>query len=97
MSDSQKYFTIPKLARRLGVTPASVREWIRRGLIEEPPALPVTGECAYPAEAAYRIEKWYLERASSGKTRGPKSAERRARARLLVASTSINGGEQRHE
>jgi len=97
MSESQKYFTIPRLARRLGVTPASVREWIGRGQIEEPPVLPVTGERAYSAKAADRIEHWYVERASSGKTRGPKSTERRERARFLVAARSNGAEEGRHE
>ena len=90
MPDSQKYFTIPRLARRLGVTPASVREWIARGQIEEPPVLPVTGERAYPAEAADRIERWYVTRAASGGTRGPGASLRRVRAQenLAVAAAS---------
>ena len=97
MLESQKYFTIPKLARRLGVTAASVREWIERGHIEEPPVLPVTGERAYSAKAADRIEDWYVERALSGKTRGPKATERRERARVLVAARSTSAEEGRHE
>jgi hypothetical protein len=96
MSDSYKYFTIPKLARRLGVTPASVREWIERGLIEEPHTLPVTGERAYPSKAADSIERWYMERAADGLTRGPHAAERRERARAWRAdrlAMSTAGGE----
>ncbi len=80
----ERYFTIPKLAARLGVTPPSVRLWIARGYIDPPPELPVTGERAYPSDIAERIERWFLERAAKGKTRGPGAAQRRetARARL---------------
>jgi hypothetical protein len=84
MSEHTRFFTIPKLARWLGITPASVRDWIRRGLVEEPPALPVTGERAYPAEAARRIQRWYIERAARGRTRGPGASDRRERAQTLL-------------
>ncbi len=83
---SDKYFTVPKLARQLGVTPASVREWILRGLIEEPPMLPVTGERAYTAEASARIERWYMGRVANGRTRGPGAAARRERAQAWFAA-----------
>ena len=80
----KRYFTIPRLAARLGVTPPSVRLWIARGYIEPPSELPVTGERAYPADVADRIEGWFLERAAGGKTRGPGARQRRetAKARL---------------
>jgi hypothetical protein len=78
MSDAWKYYTIPKLAQRLGVTPASVRQWISQGLIEAPPTLPVTGERAFGAAAAERIEHWYVERAAHGGTRGPGASRRRS-------------------
>lgn len=80
------YYTVPRLAKRLGVTPASVREWITRGYVEGPPTLPVTGERAYPAEAAGRIERWYIERASHGATRGPGASQRRELARARLAA-----------
>ena len=70
------YYTIPKLAERLGITPASVRDWIKRGRIEEPPELPVTGERGYSVKAADRIESWYLMQLAQGKTRGPGTATR---------------------
>ncbi len=85
MPDSPCYYTIPRLAARLGVTAGSVREWIARGHIEAPPALPVTGDRAYPAEAAARIERWYVERAAEGRTRGPGATKRRANARAKLA------------
>ena len=80
----KRYFTIPRLAARLGVTPPSVRLWIARGYIDPPPELPVTGERAYPSDVAERIEGWFLERAAKGKTRGPGARQRRetAKARL---------------
>ena len=70
------YLTIPKLAERLGITPASVRDWIKRGRIEEPPQRPVTGERGYSVKAAERIESWYLMQLAQGKTRGPGTATR---------------------
>ena len=84
MIDAPRYYSVPRLAKRVGVTPASVRVWINRGYIEAPPKLPVTGERAYPAEHAVRIERWYLQRAANGGTRGPGARQRRqdARARL---------------
>jgi len=88
MPQERRYYTIPKLAARLGVTPASVRDWIRRGYIEGPPTLPVTGERAYPAEAADRIVRWYAERAANGGTRGPGATERRSRAQEALASAT---------
>jgi hypothetical protein len=87
MEEELRYWTIPRLAKRLGVTPTSVRDWIARGLIEEPSTLPVTGERAYAAAAAERIERWYLRRAAAGKTRGPGSRDRRERARKQLAET----------
>jgi hypothetical protein len=81
MMQDPKYFTIPKLAERLGITPASIRDWIRRGRLEPPPELPATGERAYPAIQADRIERWYWMKVANGKTRGPGSEDRRARAR----------------
>lgn len=85
MSLNQRYFTIPRLAQRLGITPSSIRDWIQNGYVEAPPELPVTRERAYPAEAARRIEAWYADRAANGGTRGPGAKERRERARTLFA------------
>ena len=79
------YLTIPKLAERLGVTPPSVRDWIKRGRIEEPPKLPVTGERGYSVKAADRIESWYLMRLAQGKTRGPGTATRIQRGQAVAA------------
>jgi hypothetical protein len=69
-------YTMPQLARRLGVTRSSVRHWIARGFVEGPP---------FSAGAVARIEAWYLRRCVSGRTRGPKARERReaALARLF--------------
>ena len=79
----KRYFTIPRLAARLGVTPPSVRQWIARGYIDPPRELP-TGEHAYPANVADQIERWYMERAAIGKTRGP-GARQRAPLRRTVS------------
>ena len=87
---SAMYFSIPRLAERLGITPASVRLWIKSGYVEVPPELPVTGERAYPIEAAQRIERWYQKRAASGKTRGPGARKRRERARQSLSENSDN-------
>ena len=85
-----KYLSIPKLANRLGVTSASVRDWIKRGYIEPPLALPVTGERVYPAHTADHIERWYMERAANGGTRGPGAKERRELAREWLASAQTD-------
>ena len=84
----ERYFTIPKLAARLGVTPPSVRLWIARGYIDPPPELPVTGEHAYPANVANHIERWYMERAAMGKSRGPGARQRRETARARLSHRS---------
>ena len=88
-----KYLTIPKLARRLGVTPASVRNWIALGYIQAPSALPVTGERVYPADTADRIERWYMERAASGGTRGPGASARREHAGVWLAAHALQSSE----
>ena len=80
MSD-QPFFTIPQLARRLGVTLSSVRHWIGRGLIEEPAVHPATQDRVFSANSVKGIEMWYLRRCISGRTRGPGSRERRQAAR----------------
>lgn len=67
MSHTQEprtYVTIPKLAQGLGVTPASVRDWIRRGYIDPAAELPATGERACPAAMAAGIERCYGARAA---------------------------------
>lgn len=82
-------FTIPALARRLGVSSTTVRDWIERGEIEAPPhELPLSGESVYTSDEAERIEAWYLRRAS--RSRGPGAKERRQRAAeaLVAPSTS---------
>ncbi len=83
------YETIPKLAKRLYVTPASVRDWIRRGYIKPPPTHPVTGERAYLTKTVKQIERWYMERAANGGTRGHRAAERRQRARVWLSARGI--------
>ena len=85
MDSQHKHYTIPKLARLLHVTPASVRNWIMSGLIDAPPRLPVTGERAYSSDAAAQLERWYMKRAANGGTRGPGAIERRQRGRAWLA------------
>ena len=80
MNISNKQFTIPELAADLGVNASSVRGWIESGLIAAPEVDPVTRHQAYPAAAVERITRWYLERSSRGRTRGPGAVERRERA-----------------
>jgi len=77
------YYTVPKLAERLGIASSSVLDWIKRGHIEEPPILPVTRVRGYSLEAADRIAAWYLQRVLDRKTRGPGAKARRMRFRLL--------------
>ena len=93
-TNDQKIYTIPKLADRLGVTPASVRNWIMSGLIDAPPQLPVTGERAYSSDAAAQIERWYMRRAANGGTRGPGATERRQRSRAWLADEKNQKGTQ---
>ena len=81
-------FTIPNLAKRLGVTSASVRRWITLGQIDPPSRLPVTGERAYSKLDVGKIETWYMTRAADGGTRGPGSAKRREQARRWLAECS---------
>lgn len=78
--------SIPKLAQRLGVTPASVRDWVSAGHINPPSTITASGENAFTLEAVDEIEFWYMERASTRSTRGPGAAERRERAQLWLAA-----------
>lgn len=78
--------SIPKLARRLGVTPASVRGWVNAGQISPPSTITASGENAFTLDAVDEIELWYAERASTRSTRGPGAAERRERAKLWLAT-----------
>lgn len=78
--------SIPKLAQRLGVTPASVRGWVDIGHINPPSTITASGENAFSADAVDEIELWYMERASTHSTRGPGAAARRERARLWLAA-----------
>src|SRR5579862_2118480 len=80
LKSSDEWVTIPHLAQRLRVTPASVRYWLRRGYIEPPEILPATGERVYSREAVKRIQNWYTDWAAKGRTRGRNSAVRRTRA-----------------
>jgi hypothetical protein len=89
---SAAYITIPKLAKRLGVTPASVRAWVLRGYIEPPSELPVTGEHAYSQAEANSIEVWYMQRAANRGTRGPGAAIRREHARHWLTARQIDAG-----
>lgn len=86
-SNAAALYSIPRLARRLGITPASVRDWIKRGYVDPPPKLPATGEAAYSVEEVERIERWYFERAADGGTRGPGAAARRTKARKWLAAS----------
>ncbi len=63
------HVTIPQLAERLGITSAGIQNWIRRGLIGEPPILPDTGKRGYSLVAADRIEHWHLKRSLDPRTR----------------------------
>ena len=84
MNNNESYFTIPKVAQRLCVTPRSVRDWIQRGHVVAPLALP-TGESAYTADVVDGIERWYMKRAANGGTRGPGAKQRRERAQNWLA------------
>ena len=75
-----RLYTIPALARRLGVSAPSVRNWIERAYIDPPDEIPVTNERVYSEEAASSIERWYMQRAANGGTRGPGAVQRRIRA-----------------
>ncbi len=77
-------YTISKLAKRLGIAPTSVRNWIKCGYIEQPPLEPVTEARGYSDKAADRIEHWYLQRLLDGKTRGVGAEARRAAAVVRI-------------
>ncbi len=82
--------TIPQLADRLGVTPPSVRAWIKKGQIEPPQEIPATGEKVFSSEAAARIEHEYMIRAANGGTRGPGTAERREQACAYLKAQEVS-------
>ncbi len=84
------FLTVPKLAERLGLSPSSVLDWIKRGHIGEPSVMPDTGKRGYSLEAADRIEAWYRQRVLDHKTRGPGALARRAAA---LAITEADSGE----
>ena len=93
-SNAAALYSIPRLARRLGITPASVRDWIKRGHVEAPGKVPVTGEAAYSAEEVERIECWYFERAADGGTRGPGAGDRRNMARAWLNARGPSSGDE---
>ena len=89
MQDDSRTYTITAVANRLGVSRATVHEWIRDGLLKRPPFEPSTAIRAYTSDSMDRIERWYLNRAASGGTRGPGAKARRdhARQKLLQLQT----------
>ena len=89
MGSAATWYTVPKLARRIGVTPAAIRQWIAKGDIEPPQRIPATGERVYRADAAARIERWYMWRAAAGGTRGPGAARRRELARVWLSAHGL--------
>ncbi len=93
-SNAAALYSIPRLARQLGITPASVRDWIKRGYVDPPPKLPATGEAAYSVEEVERIERWYFERAADGGTRGPGAADRRNMARAWLNARGPSSGDE---
>lgn len=75
-----QYFSIPALARRLGVTAPAVRQWIAMNMVESPSVIPVTGEKAYTEEAVAAVEWWYMNRVVEHGTRGLGASDRREKA-----------------
>ena len=73
------------IASRLGVTPPAIRAWIEQGKIDPPFLLEGTGEALYSEEAVDKIERWYMEKAARGETRGPGSKQRIERAKRWIS------------
>lgn len=91
-----QYFSIPALARRLGVTAPAVRQWIAKGAIESPSVIPVTGEKAYTEKAVAAVERWYMNRVVEHGTRGPGASNRREKAVEWLRANEV-GLEARHD
>jgi len=80
----QEYSSLSQLARRLGVRLSSIRRWISLGLIEAPSIDPTTQARGFSATTVLSVERWYLLRCLSRRTRGPKARERREWAKARV-------------
>ena len=84
---NSEYYTIPELAKRLGVSSTAVRVWIKRQMIPvEPVVVRHTGQRVFTATAAERLEEWYMKRCACGATAGYGAAARRERARAWLAT-----------
>ncbi len=84
-----QYFSIPALARRLGVTAPAVRQWIAMNMIEPPSVISVTGEKAYKEEAVAAVERWYMNRVVEHGTRGPGASDRREKAMEWLRANKV--------
>ena len=80
---SVEWFTIPDLAKRLGVHATTVRGWVKLGRVPEPPLHPATGSQVYDEETASAIERDYMDRVAEEGSRGPGAKERVARAQAF--------------
>ena len=89
MDSDACWYTIPRLARRIGVTPAAIRQWIAKEYIEPPEQIPATGERVYRADAVASVERWYMRRAAAGETRGPDASRRREVARVWLTAHGL--------
>ena len=85
-------FSIPRAAKRIGVTPPALRSWIDRDLVAQPSTITATGELAYSAQALEEIQDWYAVQASTHSTRGPGAAERRERAEDFLRTRGDTDG-----
>jgi DNA-binding transcriptional MerR regulator len=81
------YLTIPRLARLVGVTPPTVRQWVRRGWIQVPQRIGPSGTLAYSQPDVAAIERWYLRHSANGLCRGIGADEKRRRALAVLAQS----------
>lgn len=80
VNSAAAYFTLPKVAELLGVSPDAMRYWIRRSWIPAPAHVAGVEGKVYTAAQAVEILEIYIQRAAAGLCRGSGASEKQQQA-----------------